>query len=441
VVPLPDFGGGIGFYRYEGFSLEEKMDWMRQGAGPSALTGAQTALAGLGGALVESEGALRDLVSRLGGTWEGTAGTAAGTAMMVAAAWSAESAPAADDAGTQVGLQTESVERTKYGMPGSAPAPEYGFGDAFGDAVNLQTGNLFDVQTSFDEQVAQRKAADDEANRLLYQHESASRSNLTALPALGEMPRITVDAEPPPTDCLPVVPEQDTVVPPPEVREDVGERPKSGEDDESAKDEKKSDEDKNGAQDKEPGQVEPEGEKPGQVDPQEPSTQDPLAQNPSRDDPVSPSRTDPGSVSAAGYVPDADRPQFGQPQPQSRYPSTASPTSGFGGFGGAFGGGGGAVDTGRTPVRSGSLGAGPVSGGAQPGRGGPAGAGGRGGVAGGRAGGPFASSMGGGGNRGEGEEDGEHSDKYFRGTDELFRVDDLQALDHSVLGADPAEER
>lgn len=182
-----DSGADIGYYRYEGFALEQKIAWVRDGKGSRALAEAQAALAALGRDLIESERTLRDLVTKLGGSWEGSAG----------AAWSADSGPAADLAGARVTLQTESVDRTRYGMPGAAPAPEYGFWDAAGDAFNLQTSNLFDVQTDFDDQVARRRAADEEANRVLYEHETSSRANLAGLPPLGEMPRITVDAVPP----------------------------------------------------------------------------------------------------------------------------------------------------------------------------------------------------------------------------------------------------
>lgn len=173
----------IGYYRYEGFALEQKIAWVRDGRGSRALVEAQTALAGLGLDLIESERTLRDLVTKLGGNWEGSTGLAAG--------------PAADLARSRMTLQTRSVDRTVYGMPGAAPAPEYGLWDAASDASTIRTSDLFDVQTDFDDQVARRRAADAEANRVLHEHEAASRANLAGLPPLGEVPRITVRVNPP----------------------------------------------------------------------------------------------------------------------------------------------------------------------------------------------------------------------------------------------------
>lgn len=446
MVPLPD---GIGFYRYQGFSLEEKIGWMRQGAGSGALAEARAALAALGGDLVQSEQNLRDLVNRLGGAWEGAAGTEAGEAMRLAATWSADSAPAADEAWSRVDLQSESVDRTRYGMPGSAPRPEYGFGDALGDAFNAQTYNLFDVQTSYDEQVAARRAADEEANRLLYAHEAASRANLAALPALPPVPSITVDTAPPATDCLPVVPEQDTVTPPRLHELTEEHREVRDQRDQAEKDTK---DDKDRDTDDRPGQVDPRPE--SRTTGQDPRTQldqsttDPRAQEPpqSKQTPQAPQTpqlplTDvpgprPGeSVSAAGYVPE---PQTGQSLPGAAGGSggyragAPGPTAGFGPLGGGVFTGGG-TDTPRPP-----LGGGPVSGAAPAVRGGPAGVPARGGVAG--AGRGSSGLFGHPGAHADGEEDAEHSDKYFRGTDELFRVDDIPALGYSVLGAE-AEER
>jgi hypothetical protein len=176
---LPDTTSDIGYYRYQGFALEQKIAWVRDGTGSRALAEAQAALAGLGLDLIESERTLRDLVTKLGGGWEGSAGLAAGHA--------------ADLAGARVTLQTTSVDRTRYGMPGAPPAPEYGLWDAF----TVRPSDLFDVQTDFDDRVARRRAADAEANRVLHEHEAASRANLAGLPPLGEVPRITVKVTPP----------------------------------------------------------------------------------------------------------------------------------------------------------------------------------------------------------------------------------------------------
>ncbi|HEX6354108.1 hypothetical protein [Actinophytocola sp.] len=420
----------IGYYWYEGCPLEDKIAWMKEGEGSLALFEAQSALAQLGFDLVESERSLRDQVRLLGSSWEGTAGTAAGEAMMAAAKWSADSAPAADQAWSQVGLQSESVDRTKNGMPGAAPAPEYGFGDAFGDAVNMRTGNLFDVQTSFDDQVAQRRAADELANRLLYQHEAASRANLAAMPTLGEVPTITVQTEERSENPHLLEHEQVTENRPPNVGDEIGPEAPTKTDGT----EKPTDRPTDKPTDKTENEVEGEPPRDGGAQDSNPQNQQaPRNSVPEQEQDGRQSLRPNDSVSAAGFVPDPDRPQTGQ-QPSYRGSAGGGVGSlGGGGFVGGFSG----ADSSRGPTRGpGALNPGPQTG-AVPGRGGPAGAAARGGVS-------AGAGRGGSGlfgqpptsDRSGDEEDGEHSDKYFRGTDELFRTDDIPALGHSVIGAD-----
>ncbi|GAB2843996.1 PPE domain-containing protein [Lentzea nigeriaca] len=247
----------IGYYRYEGYPLEQKIAWIRQGTGPSALTGAQDALRSLSVALIESEQRLHDIVTKLGGAWSGAAADAAGAAMKQTATWSGETGELTGDAWTSVELQAEQVERARSLTPGSAPAAEYGFDDALADSFNATSGGLFDVQTNFDEQAARRKAIDEEVNRILYAHEAASRTNLAAVPALAEVPRVTADSVPPATDCLPVGPVQTTDQQPPDIAK-TGDQRRSGEHDQK----QDKDDDKKTKQDKE------ENDKPGQVEPQ-----------------------------------------------------------------------------------------------------------------------------------------------------------------------------
>jgi len=218
LIDPPDGPVDIGYYRYEGYSLEEKIAWTQQDAGKETLSEAQLALNDLGEDLIASDIALRLRVSELGGSWEGMAAAAAGRAMMTAASWSSSSVPAATLACVQMGLQAESVHRTKYGMPPSAPQPTYGFGDvvegAVTDTINTVTANIFDIQTNYDEQVALRQQAGEQANRLLYEHETASRANLHALPVLDPIPAMTVRIESSTGDHLSPTPGQVTAKPP-----------------------------------------------------------------------------------------------------------------------------------------------------------------------------------------------------------------------------------
>ncbi|GAB3435134.1 hypothetical protein [Actinophytocola sediminis] len=439
-----EVGAGIGFYRYQGFPLEEKIAWVAAGPGASALADAQSALGELGNDLIESEQVLRELVNSLGGEWSGSAGAAAGASMVSAANWSADSAPVTGEAGSQVGLQSESVTRTRYGMPGSAPQAEYGFGDAFGDAINLQTGNLFDVQTDFDEQVAQRRAADEEANRLLYAHEATTRATLAAIPALAEIAPITVDSTPPPTRPL-MVGDQSTdwnTVPP------VGQDERTDRRQEPRDDTKKPD--------REPVEPEPAdkptdkpADKPADtatptdkqaVAPEQRTEQDQGRQPPPAPDqqlgdrsPLATSPTNSG-VLPASLLPEPDRSHAGVPAARGGF----GPTGGVGGgLGGGLPVGGfvGGIGTGGEPV-AGGRGPGATAGAVPAGgaRANPAGA--RMGAGAGRgAAGSLMGPAAGGARDGE-SEDLEHTDRFFSETDELFRTDDLLVLNHSVLGED-----
>lgn len=441
---MPDFdgevgaaGAGIGFYQYEGFPLEQKIGWMAEGPGASVLAEAQAAVVDLGNDLIESERTLRDLVNRLGGEWSGSAGAAAGRSMVAAASWSAGSAPVTGEAGSQVGLQGESVERTRYGMPGSAPRPEYGFGDALGDAFNLRTGNLFDVQTDFDEQVAARRAADDEANRLLYAHETATRTNLAAIPPLSVIEPITVRAEVPPTRPLVAREPGDdrTTVTPPRVRPDERDRTTPENTD------GKPDPDRDQRPDDQP--KDQQDDRPEQrTDPDQQQTRPQQTQEPDHQGPGRPERTttpNHSGVTPSSFSPEPDRPYSGATNPRGFGPTGfgggGAGGGGIGGVPGGFVGGAGGPRPGAEPVAGRAPGA---AAGAVPSWGNrtaPTGA--RAAGVPGRTGGP-GSLMGPatGGARGGESDDAEHTDRYFSETDELFSTDDILVLKHPVIGED-----
>jgi hypothetical protein len=443
---------GIGFYRYEGFPLEQKIAWVRQGRGPGALSEALQALADLGGDFIESEQTLSRLVNQLGGNWEGGAATAAGSAMQRAAMWPAASEPVTSQAGTGVELQTESVERTRHGMPGSAPRPEYGFDDALGDAFNQQTWNLFDVQTNFDEQVAQRRAADQEANRILYEHESASRANLAVMPALPPAPRITAESTPPATD-------RSTDDRPPGVSDDqqdplgrkdnVTDQKQPDRNGEQNQEHRNQDQKQDVKQDQ---RQDPRQNPQHQQNPQQQQQQNPqqhkqeLPQDPRQDvrPPETPRRD---GVDLSAHVPALDPQQLSgqQAHPGSQSGQRAAGLGGFGGTGfpggglaaGGFAGGGGAAgpSTG-SPTRGPGAGAGvgrvaPGGGTSGPVRGAP-------GAGRGPGGGSLMQPAVGG--QSADSEDGEHSDKYWTHSDELFRTDDILVIGHGVIGEEPGRQ-
>ncbi|SDG94338.1 PPE family protein [Lentzea fradiae] len=430
----------IGYYRYEGYPLEQKIGWIRDGAGPSALSGAQDALVGLTTALADSEERLRRLVEELGGSWKGAAAENAGKSVRRALTWSGDSGQVTGDAKTSVDLQAEQVALTRNLTPGCAPgSPEYGLDDALADGFNAVTGGLFDVQTNFDEQAAKRRALEEQVDRVLYAHEAASRTNLAAVPALAEVPKVTTRSEPPATDCLPVVPVRTTDEPPPSIgerEEEVRKDEKTSE--RSAEDRKTSR--KEGEDDGKPGQVEPERERTTTAahatSPPE-TRQQPVAEPQQQNQ----NNTRPSTVHTG--LPAVGRAEAGRPGAGSPFSPGPLTTSGSGGRVGAgrsagtgsssgrAGGTGVVASAGRGPEQPRTPGGGtavrsapaPGSSSARPGapgqpRGGLTGAGyGPQGVA-------------------QREEDAEHSDRYYARNDDIFGLADLGAAP-TVLGEEP----
>lgn len=434
----------IGYYRYEGYPLEQKIGWIRDGTGPSALGGAQEALVGLTAALTESEERLHRLVRKLGGSWKGSAAENAGTSVRKALTWSADSGQVTGDAKTSVDLQAERVALTRNLTPGCAPgSPEYGLDDALADSFNAMTGGLFDVQTNFDEQAARRRALEEEVDRVLYAHEAASRANLAAVPALAEVPQVTAHSVPPATNCLPVGPVRPSDEQPPS----IGEREQENNAEKRAKDsaEKQADarrpDQKATGDDGKPGQVEPEPERttaathtasaqeikqPAAEPPhQQQNTTRPSTVHTGPPGPVTrlePPRPEPGRATT-GLSPLAS--------PAGRYGGGAGVGAGAGRAGAGAGAGvvsaaGRAPDQTRTPGGSTAVrptGPAPHS---------PA-----------RAGAPGQARPGlmGGGFGPQGlaqqEEDAEHSDRYYARTDDIFGLSDLTAV-APVLGGEPA---
>ncbi|QFZ18384.1 PPE domain-containing protein [Saccharothrix syringae] len=470
----------VGYYRYEGFPLEQKIEWIRQGAGPAALADARAALVELTDALVESEQRLRDLVARLGGEWEGSAAVEAAAAVRQAALWSGDSGALTQTAGAQVDLQAEQVQRTTYAMPGSAPRPEYGFDDALGDSFNLSTQNLFDVQTDFDEQVARRRAADAEANRVLYEHEAACRANVESLPVLAEMTRVTAEFEPPATVPPRVVPvELHELTRELVTRERDGEPRRTGDDEPRGRGDERDDkpadkpdderDDRSGderggrsdGRDREPGEVPPHGPRSGPEEVLGPQARQDLVNTSA----VAPPVEQPGTRPPVGGDVHQPAPRPGVPQPvvpplpvggiggrDVPRPSTgraggiAPPGSRPGGSaGGPVVGGRGGVPGG---VARGGVAPGAVAGGreAHPAPGGRSGVldGARGATAAGQVprgrpgalpGGAFG-QPGVAGRGGEGPADADHTDRYYVRDDDLFGVDDRPGVAPAVLGED-----
>lgn len=177
---------GIGHYRYEGFDLREKVGWVRDAAGAAAFHGIQDVLDEINRELVDGERRLRAAVRALGGEWNGGAAGSAGDALRGLSVWTGDSAAATNAVNGRVENQADVVARTRHAMPEvESDSPSW---DDSGDA----TFDLVDIHTDQDERQARLRAANEIADRVLREHESATRANLQAFPTLPEVPATTV---------------------------------------------------------------------------------------------------------------------------------------------------------------------------------------------------------------------------------------------------------
>ncbi|MCP2169316.1 PPE domain-containing protein [Goodfellowiella coeruleoviolacea] len=185
--------------RFEAMTLEEKNEWMRTGTGPLALTSTQDGLRGLGDEIAESEDRLRRAISDVGASWEGAAAEAASARFLAAAAWLSDSGDMTGQASRGVEEQATAVGDVRNKVP-PVPSLEQSFGDRLQDGMaitaNAWTFGVFAVQTDLQEKVAAYRQADAEANRALYEYESATRDRVRSLPSLTEPPKMAVNPAP-----------------------------------------------------------------------------------------------------------------------------------------------------------------------------------------------------------------------------------------------------
>ncbi|MFB9902863.1 hypothetical protein [Allokutzneria oryzae] len=375
---------------------------MQQGQGPAAVAGVSDTVKKVGDRLLESNIRLRTALAKAGQEWTGVA--AQRLQQSANAAYQALD-DATDDAGkanTQIAYYRDSFAATKPKIP--PPREKVGFFEALIKNRGNPIAALSEVTVDQYTTLAANVMADNEANRALYQHEKMAQSSLEAVPRVPAPPPIAVKgaiAEPGPQPAPP----GPSPVPPP-----GGGRPR----------------DIGGGRDVGGSALPGDGGPP--VPGQEPRAPVPLE----RDGQV---RLDRGEIDQAR----AD--VSGRPGPLSEAGGTVSyggggPGSGgssgaFTGFGPMLGGGGGGGAGGgvpSSPPRAPWAGTAPVPGGA-PGTGaGPSGGGMR---PGGSAGSLLQPAVGGAGN---GEDDQEHSNRFWQKNDDIFGVDDLPKVAPPVIG-------
>ncbi|WP_028925748.1 hypothetical protein [Pseudonocardia acaciae] len=186
----------IGRYRYEGFSLDEKSDWMRQGQGPAAINGGLACLKALAGDYAATERALRDALGGLGADWRGPAADAAADALRTAADRARDGQHAAEAGADGLQRYGESFAglRSRIARPTNAP------GDQEGDQIGPAVAPQLDTRKASLEHQRRDRAAND----ALYAHESTTRDAVGRFPAPDaarppQAPATTPEPTPAPT--------------------------------------------------------------------------------------------------------------------------------------------------------------------------------------------------------------------------------------------------
>lgn len=194
--------GPIGRYRYEGFSLEEKSDWMRHGQGTGAVNPGLDCLTALASDYSTSERTLRDALGALGAGWHGAAADSAATALQAAADQAGAGHRAAVDGGTSLAGYRESFAnlRPKIAAPLDAGEPHPAPGGDGDDDLVSAAGALSDDR----KRLVEHQLRDRAANDALYAHEANTRAALAGFPVAGVAP--SAGTPRPPSEVRPDTP-------------------------------------------------------------------------------------------------------------------------------------------------------------------------------------------------------------------------------------------
>jgi hypothetical protein len=186
--------GPIGRYRYEGFSLEEKFDWMHRGQGPGAVNPGLDCLAALASDYSASERALREALGTLGVDWHGSAADSAATALRAAADQAGAGHQAAANGGASLAGYRESFAnlRPKIAAPVDAGEPHPAPGGNGDDDLGSAAGALSDDR----KRLVEHQLRDRAANDALYAHEANTRAALDGFPVADVAPSVGTARQP-----------------------------------------------------------------------------------------------------------------------------------------------------------------------------------------------------------------------------------------------------
>lgn len=187
-------GPTVGHYRFEGWDLPTKYEWMHSGVGAQAAREVQDIVLSMAERITASGERVSTLLD--GAEWAGAAATAAGEAMRRGAGemtYNAITAASAEQCVVELG---ESFQNTQHRVPAPNEVPS-GMGSRFlyNAAERFNAVSPFDVQSPLHNAMGQRRELDHQANLALTDHMNRSRERVEAIPPVTPAAPMTVAAQ------------------------------------------------------------------------------------------------------------------------------------------------------------------------------------------------------------------------------------------------------
>ncbi|MGH3979968.1 MAG: PPE domain-containing protein, partial [Pseudonocardiaceae bacterium] len=143
------------------------------------------------GDFANAEQALHDALTRAGATWAGGASDAMQAGLRPMAAFSSDSASAADQMAGTVQTEADGFADAKNGMPEPVTVT------ATDNALERGAAHLFGNQTDMEEQEAAKEAAEAEGYRVYREYDGTSSGNIGSAAIYPAAPRLAVGASDP----------------------------------------------------------------------------------------------------------------------------------------------------------------------------------------------------------------------------------------------------
>ncbi|GDY29153.1 PPE domain-containing protein [Gandjariella thermophila] len=180
-----------GDHRWQGYTHEELFTKLNSGPGPSASAASAERWRGVADALAEIDQELSRGVAASGAAWEGVAAEAARAGIGPLAEWAAQARTSADVMRLSAELQADYVSKARAEMPRPVAVTSEQPG-----AVVRGLTHLFGGQTDYENQEAERSAAEQRAFQVMADYESNTASNTSSLGRFGPPPEVVGAAAP-----------------------------------------------------------------------------------------------------------------------------------------------------------------------------------------------------------------------------------------------------